>query len=469
MVGAQGQLGPRTLDQLRRTFGGDVITPADGTYHEARRLWNAVHDRRPAVILRPRSPVEVATAVHFGRDHGLELAVRSGGHSLAAFTGAAGCLVVDLSAMRGVEVDPGRHLARANGGALLGELDVAAQARGLVCPVGVVGHTGVAGLTLGGGVGRLQRQFGLTIDNLAAVELVTADGRFVRASETEEPELFWGLRGAGWNFGIATAFELRLRKFGPNLHRGVLIFPATRIHEVWALVRAYAPTAPDAVALIFGIDRATTDDSYPDEIAGRPIVYLAYNHSGHADSVERDTAALHGGPKPVVSTIGSRPYLDVQTAHDLVFQWGHRSFISGCYADEVRPEALDELVEVVAAAPGAGSFSITALGGAIGRLPDEATAFTGRSATFDLSADAAWEDPALDEANRDWVRRAMAVVEPDATTGRYANEISDAGPAQTRAIYGDEKVARLSALKRTWDPDNVFHVNHNVAPATDAP
>src|SRR5215210_6157912 len=220
MLDATASLAPRDIDQLRRACG-EVITPDDATYDDARRLWNAIHDRRPAVIVRPTTATKVATAVRFAREHDLEIAVQSGGHSAAGLAGRQGGIVIDLSAMRGVEVNPDTRIARSNGGALLGELDVAAQAHGLVCPVGVVGHTGVAGLTLGGGVGRLQRNFGLTIDNLTAVELVTSDGRLVRASETEEPELFWGIRGASWNFGIVTAFEFRLHPFGPELHRGV--------------------------------------------------------------------------------------------------------------------------------------------------------------------------------------------------------------------------------------------------------
>jgi FAD/FMN-containing dehydrogenase len=454
----------RSLEQLRRSFRGDIITAADAAYHDTRRLWNALLDRRPALIVQPTDARDVATAIRFGREHELEIAVRSGGHCQAGLAGQDGGLVVDMRAMRGVTVDTATRIARVNGGALLGELDVAAQADGLVCPVGVVGHTGVAGLTLGGGVGRLQRNHGLTVDNLVAVELVTADGRIVRASEDEEPDLFWGLRGAGWNFGIATSFELRLHPFGPDLHRGVLIYPATRIQEVWATFRDYVPTAPDSVAVILGIDRAGADEGYPDEIVGRPIVYVAYNHSGAADTVDRDTAGLRAVPAPVSTSIGSQPYLEVQTAHDLVFDWGHRSFLGGCYANDVRPEALDELVELVATAPGNGTFSITALGGAIGRVPEDATAYAGRAAAFDCSADAAWSDPALDEANLAWVRRAAALVEPKATVGRYANGICDAGPEQTRLIYGDAKLARLSALKRAWDPDNAFHVNHNVAP-----
>jgi FAD/FMN-containing dehydrogenase len=467
MVQAVARLNATQLDQLRRSFAGDIITPRDDPYDEARRLWNAVHDLRPAALVRPTTVTEVATAIRFGRDHDLELAVRSGGHSAAGHSSCDGGLVIDLSAMRGVTVDAERRTARANGGALLGELDVAAQAHGLVCPVGVIGHTGVAGLTLGGGIGRLQRQFGLTIDNLSAVELVTADGRVVRASETEEPELFWGVRGAGWNYGIVTAFEFRLQPFGPLLHRGVRIYPAAQVHEAWAVFRDYAADAPDAVSFIFNIERAEPAGEYPDSVAGQPIVMIAFNHSGGEDAVERDTAGLRRGPQPVAVTANSQPYLEAQTAHDLVLGWGRRSFIKGLYADGVRPRALDEVVELVATGPAEATFSITAQGGAIGRVAEDATAFSGRAARFDLSADLSWDDPTLDAANRDWVRRAMAIVEPDAIPGRYANENSDVGPEETRAIYGDEKVVLLARLKRAWDPDNVFRLNHNVAPTPD--
>lgn len=463
MADAKRSLAPRELDQLRRACG-EVITPDHAGYDDARRLWNAIHDRRPAVIVKPTTAEMVATAVRFARDKGLEIVVKSGGHSTAGLKGADGCFVVDLSEMRGVEVNPETRIARSNGGALLGELDVAAQAHGLVCPIGVVGHTGVAGLTLGGGVGRLQRNFGLTIDNVAAVELVTADGRLIRATETDEPELFWGLRGAGWNFGIATAFEFRLHPFGPDLHRGVVAFPASQIHDVWNVYRDYALDAPDAVAVIFGIDRAGPDAGYPDDLVGKPIVYLAWNHSGSADDAERDTAALRAGPTPVSTVIGSARYLDVQTAHDLQFAWGGRSFIKSHNANDIRPEALDELVELITTAPGAGSFSVTAYGGAISRVPEDATAYAGRASAFDLSTDADWSDPAQDEAMFDWCRRVLAVTEPDRALGAYANGNSDVGPEESRRIYGDAKLARLAALKREWDPDNIFHVNPNVAP-----
>jgi FAD/FMN-containing dehydrogenase len=313
-------------------------------------------------------------------------------------------------------------------------------------------------------MGRLQRRFGLTIDNLRAVELVTADGRTVRASIDEEPELFWGIRGAGANFGVVTAFEFDLHPFGPLLHRGVRIFPASQVHEAWATFRSFADVAPDVLGLIFSIGLPEPGADYFAAVGGQPIVVVSYNHSGDAGDVMRDLAPLAAGPAPVSSTDLSQPYLEAQTANDLAMDWGHRSYIKGGYADEFRPEALDAMVEHVAGALPGSAFAMTVQGGAMGLVPDDATAFTGRDARFEMSADAGWEDPALDEVGLEWVRRAMAIVEPDAVTGRYVNEIAESGPEESRAIYGDAKIPPLAALKRVWDPDNVFRLNHNIAP-----
>jgi len=453
------------VNRLRETFGGDVISPTDDGYDDARRVWNAVFDRRPALVVRPTTVEEVATAVRFGREHSLEIAVRCGGHSAAGHSTCDGGLVIDLSRFRSVTVDPQRRVAYVKGGALLSELDTAAQAHGLVCPVGVIGHTGVAGLTLGAGMGRLQRNLGFTIDSLRSVELVTADGRTVRASESEEPDLFWGIRGAGPNFGVVTAFEFDLHPFGGKLHRGVQIFPASLVHEVWSTFRDYAVSAPDAVSLIFSIGRPEPASEYPESIAGQPIVIIGLNHSGAADDFDRDVAPLRAGPAAGSSTFGSQPYLTVQSANDEVSGWGRRGYIKGGFANDFRPEAFDALVEHAATAPGeTSSFAITAQGGAIARIADDATAFTGRDARFEMSADSGWDDPALDDTHRDWVRQAMAIVEADAVTGRYVNEIQETGPEETRAIFGDAKLQRLTALKRAWDPDNVFHLNHNIEP-----
>jgi hypothetical protein len=264
---------------------------------------------------------------------------------------------------------------------------------------------------------------------------------------------------------VVSAFEFGLHPFAGTLNRSVRVYAGSDIRDVWATFSDYARTAPDTVSLIFGIDRAGPTISVPEALSGQPIVYVAVNHSGPADEVDRETAGLRRGPAPVSETTGTAAYLEVQTAHDLVLGFGGRSFLLGANADDIRPEALEELVDLVATAPGAGAFSATAMGGAIGRVPEDATAFAGRQAQFDLSADSSWDAADGDEANRAWVRRAMAAVEPDLTLGRYANENADAGPEQTRLFYGEAKTRRLAALKRTWDPDNVFHLNHNVAPS----
>ena len=455
---------PAQLDQLRRSFAGDIVAPRDAGYDEARRVWNARFDRHPALVVRPTSVEDVAAAVRFGRDRDLEIAVRGGGHSALGHSTSDGGLVIDLGRMNDVRVDPDQRLARCAGGALLGQLDVAAQEHGLVCPVGVVGHTGVAGLTLGGGVGRLQRRFGLTIDSLRSVELVTADGRRVRASADEESDLFWGVRGAGANFGVVTSLELELHPFDGMLHRGVHIHPATDVHDAWAMFREWSRTAPDAVSAIFTIGIGETNADDPLSIAGRPVAIVSYNHSGPAGDVQRDIAPLLADPRPAKVVTTSERYLDVQRSSDLTLAWGSRSAILGGYVADCSPQVLDAIVAHVADAPGEGSVSLTAMGGAIGRVDDDAMAFTGRTVPFDVSPDSSWEDPSDDAANEAWVREAMALFEPDLLPGRYINELFEAGPEVTRASYGDAKLERLRGIKRAWDPDNVFRLNHNIDP-----
>ena len=451
-------------NDLRRAFTGEILTADAEGYDDARRVWNAMFDRRPALVVRPLTVEDVATAIRFGREHDLEIAVRGGGHSAVGHSTTDGGLVIDMARMNEVTVDPARRLARTGGGALLGQLDIAAGEHGLVCPVGVVGHTGVAGLTLGGGVGRLQRRFGLTIDSLRAVELVTADGRVVRASANEEPELFWGLRGAGANFGVATSLELELHPFSGTLHRGVHVHPATDIGELWPIYREFAANAPETISTIFTVALAEPAADYPDAVAGRPIVVISYNHSGAGEDVERDIAPLLRGPKPASVTSTSEPYVEVQRSSDLTLAWGSRTVILGGYVADCPPDVLEAFVAHVEDIPGDSSISVTAMGGAIDRQDDDAAAFTGRGHPFDVSPDTAWSDAALDAANMSWVREAMAIVEPHLLPGRYINELSEAGPEVTRSSYGDAKLARLGALKRTWDPTNTFRLNHNIVP-----
>ena len=456
-------LAPASITRLSSSIRGEVITPSHVGYDDARRVWCGVVDRRPAVVVRPGDATEVASAIRFARDEGLVIAVRSGGHSIDGFSACDDGMVLDLSRMRGVTVDPGARTARANGGAQLRELDAAAQAHGLVCPTGTVGHTGIGGLTLGGGVGRLQRAFGLTVDNLTAVELVTADGRFVRASETEEPELFWGMRGAGPNFGVVTAFEFRLHPFGPNLVRGLRIYRPEDALAVYNAFRALLRTAPRELSFSYVIGLALPAEEYPADVAGGPIAVVAFSHTGTEAEAAAATADLARAAKPITETLGAMHYLDIQGTYDEAYGFGTRFACAGGYANDVRPSTISAVIDHVARGVDDAGVSFTAQGGAIADLPEDAMAFTGRQAQLRILAEEIWVDPSRDGDAAAWCLEAREIFRPDTVPGHYVNEVP-ADVTDPAAIYGPAKAERLRALKRAWDPDNVFRLNKNIVP-----
>jgi FAD/FMN-containing dehydrogenase len=330
--------------------------------------------------------------------------------------------------------------------------------------VGVVGHTGVAGLTLGGGLGRLQRHWGYSIDNMLAVDLVTADGKQIRASEEENADLFWGMRGAGPNFGIVTAFEFRLYELGQTVTQGVLLFAADRAHQVAARVREWAPTAPDELMTSFGFGLATREPPFPPELAGQPVVYMAATHSGALDDAGDALRPLRD-LGPIVDTIEPRRYLDVQTMADEEMAWGKRFYMKGGFLAELSEGFVDAGLESVAAAPTPGcSITLWLQGGAISRIAPDAMAFTGREAPFWLGVEAEWDDRALDDAHVAWGRTTMSALLPFTAAGHYVNDMVESGEDVVRSIYGDAKYERLVSLKRTYDPDNTFRLNQNVDP-----
>jgi FAD/FMN-containing dehydrogenase len=436
---------------FKRTFPGEVVLPGDEGYDGARAVWNRMVDRRPAAVVRPTRADEVIAALRFARESDLQIAVRGGGHSIPGLSTCDDGMVIDLSRLRGAQVDPERRIARVGGGSLLGELDDAAQAVGLVCPVGVVSHTGVAGLTLGGGMGRLQRRFGLTIDNLRAVELVTADGRLVRSSEDENPELFWGLRGAGANFGIATAFEFGLHPFDGTVTHGAVAHPIERLDEVVAIFRDAVESGPDELMPTLAVSGSN--------------VSISVLHSGSAEQAERDLADLRAFGPPASDTIETKPYLLAQRLDDGEMEWGHRFYMKSAFVRALPTEVVRRCADLLAAAP-AGTecvLSTWAWGGAIASVPEDGTAFTGREASYWVSAEAQWDDRDLDAACREWVRDTIAEVMPHALDGRYVNDVAEAG-TDVRSVYGDAKYDRLVALKGAWDPDNVFRLNQNIPP-----
>ena len=453
------------LDRFTASFAGDVIRPGDQGFEDGRRVWNAMIDRRPALIVRPTSVDDIVAALRFGRDAGLAIAVRSGGHSVAGYSTCDDGLVIDMARLRGVTVDPARRVARVGGGAFLSELDRAGQEHGLVCPVGVVGHTGVAGLTLGGGVGRLQRKFGLTIDSLRAVELVTADGRLVRAGRDEHEDLFWGIRGAGANYGIVTAFEFDLHPFGPLMRRGLWVYPIDRVHEIWRAFDAMIANASNDLGASFNLVLAIPPSDFPESMAGRPAVIVGAGHAGDEAAAMRDLGPLlEAGPTVMGGTFSEMTYLELQGSNDETFGWGQRVYTKGGFANDLRPTTIDALVGHLDRAIGENSVALLAQGGAMAEPAEDSSAFTGRSARYHTQCESYWTDAAEDEAHIAWTRRAMDIVDADAAVGRYVNMITDTDPALGRSVYGDSKMDRLVALKRAWDPDNVFRLNQNIDP-----
>ena len=446
------------LASFSEAFEGEIILPGSAGYDAARVVWNGMIDRRPAVVARAAGVEDVRRTVRFAREQELPIAVRCGGHSLAGFSTCDDGVVLDLSLMRDVDVDPARRTARVAGGTLLSQLDAAAQAHGLVCPVGVVGHTGVAGLTLGGGMGRLQRHFGVSIDNLRSVELVTADDRVLTVSEDEEPDLFWGIRGAGPNFGVVTSFEFDLHELGPVVTQGFVDYPAERGHEIAARVREYLETAPDEVMVSFGVATGTEEDG--EDLVGRPVVYVGATHSGRVDDAEEVLRPLRD-LGPVADTFRQVPYLELQTSGDDDMAWGKRFYMKGGFLAELSDGFIDA---ALAHTTPRGAVTLWAQGGAISRIPEETMAFTGRQAPFWLGVESDWDDAADDAALIEWGRTTMAALEPFTAAGHYVNDVIETGRDVVRDVYGDPKYERLVGLKRAFDPDNVFRLNQNIEP-----
>jgi FAD/FMN-containing dehydrogenase len=455
-------LPPIEMAPFREEFRGDIVLPDDDGYDAARIVWNAAVDRYPAMVVRPTDVDEVAAAVRFGREHDLVIAVRCGGHSVGGQSTCDDGIVIDLSAMRGVTVDPQARTATVLGGSLLGNLDREAQRFGLACPVGVVSHTGVGGLTLGGGMGRLQRKHGFSVDNMRSVELLTADGRRVRASEEENADLFWGIRGAGPNFGIVTSFEFALHPVGPQVVQGWAAYPIDRVHELAARFREFVASAPDDVFASFAVAMAGADDPWA-ELAGQPVVILGGAHVGSPEDADRDLRPLRDD-HAVHDSIEQKTYLDMQGATDEAFAWGKRTYTKGGFLDDLSDGFLDAVLDHMSRAPGHVNVGLWAQGGAVARLPDDAMAFTGRSAAFWVGVEAEWTEAGRDDEFVSWSRAAWESLRPFTTAGTYVNDMVESSEALVRAAYGDAKYDRLVDLKRAYDPDNVFRLNQNIRP-----
>jgi FAD/FMN-containing dehydrogenase len=456
----------RATSALAGSFAGELLAPGDDGYDDARQVWNGAIDRRPALIARCSGVADVVAALRHAREHDLLVAVRGGGHGVAGQAVCDDGIVIDLSPLRGIEVDPAGRTARAQAGVLWGELDGATQAHGLATVGGIVTHTGIAGLTLGGGIGWLMRRHGATVDNLLSAELVTADGAVVRADAQEQPDLFWGLRGGGGNFGIVTSFEYRLHEVGPMVLSGPLFYALEDGPEVLRFYRELIAEAPDELTTILNLRRAPALPFVPAELHGRPVVMAIVCYAGAVARGEQVLAPLRAFGRPLLDAIAPRPYVELQELFNPGVPHGWHYYWKSWELPPLSDGAIDTLVEHAARITSPRSYVIVfQLGGAIARVGEHETAYGQRGAAHNVNINAAWlpEDPAGEEHVR-WARECYAALEPFGTGRAYVNFLADEGQQRVRAAYGEERYARLVALKRAHDPDNVFRLNQNIDP-----
>ena len=449
-------------------FSGPVTVPGDAGYDDARSLWNRMHDRRPALIARPQSASDVAAAIAYARAEGLRIAVRAGGHSLPGHSTVDDGLVIDLRSLDTVEVDSDARTVRVGGGAALGAVDTAVQAHGLVVPVGVVSHTGAGGLTLGGGVGRLMRRFGLTVDSLLEAEVVLADGRIVRAAEDENAELFWGLRGGGGNFGIVTEFLYRAHELGP-LTILATFHPLERAAEVLRLADQTMadPSTPDAL-LWTSFARRGPDIApwLPPELAGTPGLMCLIEWSGDPAEGRERLAAIERELDAPAGELSEVPYLGMQTVTDELLAPGTlHAYVKAGFATELTEELLEVIVRQGAEVGSPLSvIEVLSMGGAIDRVEPSATAFPHRGSRWLINVPGQWSDPADSEREVAWVRESFAALEPHLAGGAYSNFMDDDETDSAARAYG-ATLERLAGIKRAYDPENVFSLNQNITPS----
>jgi FAD/FMN-containing dehydrogenase len=453
--------GQGTTAQLQGLLEGELIRPGEDGYEEHRRVWNGMIDKRPALIARCATVADVVHSVNFAREEGLLLAVRGGGHSFAGFSTCDGGLVLDLSLMNTVEVDPGRRLARAGGGVTWADFDAATHVHGLASTGGLISTTGIAGLTLGGGIGWLQRKCGLACDNLLSAELVTASGEVVRASAGENPELFWALRGGGGNFGVVTTFEFRLHPVSRVLG-GLMLFPHERAAEVMRFYREYVHDCPDELTTWLSVITAPAAEFIPADLQGKSSLAVLACHCGSLQDAEPAIQPLRD-VGPAVDLIESMPYPALQSMLDEDLPPGVRCYLKSGYVAELTDTVIDTIVEHTQTMPSASStFDCHHMGGAVARVPDDGTAFGDRRSAYCFNVVGVWKDPVDDTVNREWVRAFASALEPFGTGGVYVNFAAD--PDRVRAAYSDNKYERLRAVKREYDPTNLFQLNQNVVP-----
>jgi FAD/FMN-containing dehydrogenase len=464
--GREISLKQETLDGLKTSIRGPVFVPGDAGYEESRTVWNAMIDRRPALAARCLGTADVIAGVKFARENDLLLCIKGGGHNIAGLAVADGALMLDMSLMRGVWVDPAAKIAHAQAGCLLGDVDRETQVHGLATVLGFVSLTGIAGLTVGGGFGYLTRRWGWTSDNVVGMDVVTADARLVRASSDENADLFWGLRGGGGNFGIVTGIDYALYPVGPEIVGGLVAWPASEAPKVLELYRTLSAKAPRELTLVAFMRPAPPAPWLPKEMHGQPIVALLACYSGSPAEGEKVVAPIKSFGKPIGDVLVRRPYAQMQMLLDATQPKGRRYYWKSEYLPRIEPALCEKVIEHAAKIRSPYSAVILfQIEGALNRLAPDHSPVGNRDARYVLNIAGSWEGAEEDRTNIDWAREAWKDMKPFSTGGTYLNFLSEGeGPERTEAALG-KGLRRLADIKAKWDPENVFRTNRNIKPA----
>ncbi|MHA2246686.1 MAG: FAD-binding oxidoreductase [Candidatus Hodarchaeales archaeon] len=457
------------IENLKGLIQGDVLLPSDDDYNQARKIWNGMIDKHPALIVRCTGPADVIDAVKFARAHDLLVSVRGGGHNVSGNALCDDGMVIDLSKMKGIRLDLKSATAHAQAGVTLGELDRETQVFGLSVPSGIVTTTGIAGLTLGGGFGYISRKYGLSIDNLISVDMVTAEGKFVTASKTENEDLFWGLRGGGGNFGIVTSFEYKLQKIGPVVLGGILLHKMEDAPEFLRFYRDFIADAPDELTVVPLLRLAPPAPFLPKELHGKPVVGVIVLYAGSIEEGESLIAPLRQyGKTPLIDGIGPKPFRVLQSMLDASAKPGFQYYVKSEFLPVLSDEVIDTLVDHASRITS--PLSVIAgfhLGGAVSRVDEDATAYSHRDAAYSLILNTAWIDPDESEKHIQWTRTFWEALQPFSSGGSYVNFQSyDEGEDRVKTTYGTAKLKRLSVLKQKFDPLNFFRLNRNIEPTS---
>jgi FAD/FMN-containing dehydrogenase len=453
-----------TIDELREQVRGQIVTPDDADYDEARTVYNAMIDRRPRVVVRCVDAADVIATVNFARESELDLSVRGGSHSVPGFGTNDDGVVIDLSPMKGIRVDPATSTARAEGGCTWGDFNHATYAYGLATTGGIVSTTGIGGLTLGGGIGYLSRRFGLSLDNLLSADVITADGQLRVASERENADLFWALRGGGGNFGVVTSFEYQLHPV-KDIYAGLFFFPLDHVRDVLEFYRGYVETSPEDLGLFPAFQIAPPLPFIPESEVGKPFIAIVSCWTGPIEQGESAIAPIRNAAPPVAEHVGPMPYPALNSAFDVLLPPGLQHYWKTVFATELTDGAIEAHMEYGPRVPVVNStMHIYPINGACNRVPADATAFAFRDAKFATVIAGMWPDPAENAKNTQWVKDYYKALEPHSLPGGYVNFMADDDQGRVKDNYKDN-YNRLASIKKQYDPGNLFHLNQNIPPA----